>query len=182
MLPIEQERFTGSLADEPVYTTSNSWMEVNYTQLVANARRVLPLVKPGAIPLAMVKVPLIYGALTVLIYGCTQCAGSVNMLQHLNLSLHACQAALTHTLHCKILNGIRHVDWLLRGVQHPPAWYTSSAVQHGYSATRGLRHKSLDPEYQCQHAPIRRCCMAAGQCVRPWISNRGQGLHGGRLP
>ena len=56
MVPIERERFTGSLADEPLYTTSNSWLEVNYTQLVANARHVLPLVKPGSIPLAMVKV------------------------------------------------------------------------------------------------------------------------------
>ena len=37
-------------------TDSNTWVEVNYTQLVANAQRLLPLVKPGTIPMAMVKV------------------------------------------------------------------------------------------------------------------------------
>ncbi len=35
---------------------SNTWVEVNYTQLVANAQRLLPQVKPGAIAMAMVKV------------------------------------------------------------------------------------------------------------------------------
>ena len=35
---------------------SNTWVEVNYTQLVANAQRLLPLVKPGTIAMAMVKV------------------------------------------------------------------------------------------------------------------------------
>jgi hypothetical protein len=56
--PAEAERFTQDprATGDVLYTTSNNWMEVNYTQLVANARHVLTLVKPGAIPLAMVKV------------------------------------------------------------------------------------------------------------------------------
>ncbi len=56
--PAEAQRFTQDAAsrDEVLYTTSNSWLEVNYTQLVANVKEILPQVKPGAIPLAMVKV------------------------------------------------------------------------------------------------------------------------------
>jgi hypothetical protein len=56
MLSIEAERYSDSLPDDPLYATSNSWLEVNYTQLVKNAADLLPRVKPGAIPLAMVKV------------------------------------------------------------------------------------------------------------------------------
>lgn len=57
----EQQRFSiegskGSLDYELANMDSNTWVEVNYTQLVANAQRLLPQVKPGAIPLAMVKV------------------------------------------------------------------------------------------------------------------------------
>lgn len=37
-------------------TDSNTWLEVNYTQLVATGRRLLPRVKPGTIAMAMVKV------------------------------------------------------------------------------------------------------------------------------
>ncbi|CAK0783713.1 hypothetical protein CVIRNUC_006912 [Coccomyxa viridis] len=36
-------------------TDSNTWLEVNYTQLVATGRRLLPRVKPGTIAMAMVK-------------------------------------------------------------------------------------------------------------------------------
>lgn len=56
--PLESERFEkgANTLDDVLYTTSNSWMEVNYTQLVANARIVLPRIKEGSIPLAMVKV------------------------------------------------------------------------------------------------------------------------------
>ena len=37
-------------------TDSNTWLEVNYTQLVATGKRLLPRVKPGTIAMAMVKV------------------------------------------------------------------------------------------------------------------------------
>ncbi|CAL8461973.1 g1504 [Coccomyxa elongata] len=55
--PAEAQRFTQdpSSVGEVLYTTSNSWLEVNYTQLVANVKEILPQIKPGAIPLAMVK-------------------------------------------------------------------------------------------------------------------------------
>lgn len=58
MSPTEAERFTQDLSStgDAKYATSNSWLEVNYTQLVLNAKDVLTQVKPGAIPLAMVKV------------------------------------------------------------------------------------------------------------------------------
>ena len=56
MSPLEAARFADSAWDDPLYTTSNSWIEVNYTQLVHNARSLLPQIKPGSIPLAMVKV------------------------------------------------------------------------------------------------------------------------------
>ena len=57
----EQQRFSnedsrGSPVFDLASTDSNTWVEVNYTQLVANAQRLLPQVKPGAIPMAMVKV------------------------------------------------------------------------------------------------------------------------------
>ena len=57
----EQQRFSvedgvGSQTFELATMDSNTWVEVNYTQLVANAQRLLPLVKPGAIAMAMVKV------------------------------------------------------------------------------------------------------------------------------
>ncbi|EIE25075.1 hypothetical protein COCSUDRAFT_61318 [Coccomyxa subellipsoidea C-169] len=57
MSPTEAERFTQDLSStgDAKYATSNSWLEVNYTQLVLNAKDVLTQVKPGAIPLAMVK-------------------------------------------------------------------------------------------------------------------------------
>lgn len=60
--PAEAERFTmdSSSTGNVLYTTSNNWLEVNYTQLVVNARNVLPLIKPGAIPLAMVKVSALH--------------------------------------------------------------------------------------------------------------------------
>ncbi|BDA41304.1 Alanine racemase [Coccomyxa sp. Obi] len=55
--PAEAQRFTQDPVSvgEVLYTTSNSWLEVNYTQLVANVKEILPQIKPGAIPLAMVK-------------------------------------------------------------------------------------------------------------------------------
>ncbi len=57
----EQQRFSvesgkGSQDFELATMDSNTWVEVNYTQLVANAQRLLPQVKPGAIAMAMVKV------------------------------------------------------------------------------------------------------------------------------
>ncbi len=57
----EQQRFdledsNGLPNFDLAITDSNTWLEVNYTQLVANAQRLLPQVKPGAIPMAMVKV------------------------------------------------------------------------------------------------------------------------------
>ena len=57
----EQQRFNledsnGQPNFDLAITDSNTWLEVNYTQLVANAQRLLPQVKPGAIPMAMVKV------------------------------------------------------------------------------------------------------------------------------
>lgn len=57
----EQQRFSfedseGSQNFELATMDSNTWVEVNYTQLVANAQRLLPQVKPGAIAMAMVKV------------------------------------------------------------------------------------------------------------------------------
>lgn len=55
MSPLEAARFEDSAWDDPLYTTSNSWIEVNYTQLVENARSLLPKIKPGSIALAMVK-------------------------------------------------------------------------------------------------------------------------------
>ncbi len=56
--PAEAQRFTQDpiSVGEVLYTTSNSWLEVNYTQLVANVKEILPQIKLGAIPLAMVKV------------------------------------------------------------------------------------------------------------------------------
>ena len=57
----EKQRFsiedsTGPPAFDLATTDSNTWVEVNYTQLVANAQRLLPQVKPGAIAMSMVKV------------------------------------------------------------------------------------------------------------------------------
>lgn len=62
--PAEAQRFTQDPfpAGEVLYTTSNSWLEVNYTQLVANVKEILPQIKPGAIPVAMVKVSSIWRA------------------------------------------------------------------------------------------------------------------------
>ena len=58
----ERRRFTveddstGPLVLDLATTDSNTWLEVNYTQLVATGRRLLPRVKPGTIAMAMVKV------------------------------------------------------------------------------------------------------------------------------
>ena len=57
----EEQRFSnedswGSPLFDLASTDSNTWVEVNYTQLVANAQKLLPQVKPGTIAMAMVKV------------------------------------------------------------------------------------------------------------------------------
>ena len=57
----EQQRFSvedgkGSQNFELATMDSNTWVEVNYTQLVANAQRLLALVKTVATTMGMVKV------------------------------------------------------------------------------------------------------------------------------
>ena len=66
---MEAARFGDSAWDDPLYTTSNIWIEVNYTQLMENARSLLPDIKPGSIPLAMVKVRAALAPCTVLQQG-----------------------------------------------------------------------------------------------------------------
>ena len=51
-----EEDSTGPPVLDLATTDSNTWLEVNYTQLVATGRRLLPRVKPGTIAMAMVKV------------------------------------------------------------------------------------------------------------------------------
>ncbi len=78
MSPTEAERFTQDLSStgDAKYATSNSWLEVNSTQLVLNAKDVLTQVKPGAIPLAMVKVcSLLLSALRSVFVLCQICSG-----------------------------------------------------------------------------------------------------------